>query len=130
MTLDEAIQHCKDVVTENMGKLMCFQSYEVFEAMQCRKCAEEHAQLAEWLEELKELREKAEKYKDGFASGYKEGYRNGVRDSIRPVTIKRSDGTTARVWYNEAKQMFYNSYMTVEFAEKNGWKIEEMEDYL
>lgn len=37
MTLDEAIQHCRD--REN-----------------CSQCGQEHKQLREWLEELKELR--------------------------------------------------------------------------
>lgn len=37
MTLDEAIQHCRD--KEN-----------------CSQCGQEHKQLREWLEELKELR--------------------------------------------------------------------------
>lgn len=38
MTLDEAIQHCR-------------------EKSNCSKCGEEHKQLAEWLEELKQYRE-------------------------------------------------------------------------
>lgn len=37
MTLDEAIQHCRD--KEN-----------------CSQCGQEHKQLKEWLEELKDLR--------------------------------------------------------------------------
>lgn len=37
MTLDEAIQHCRD--KEN-----------------CSQCGQEHKQLREWLEELKDLR--------------------------------------------------------------------------
>ncbi|MCM1222436.1 MAG: phage N-6-adenine-methyltransferase [Lachnospiraceae bacterium] len=41
MTLEEAIQHCKDVA-EKLG---------------CCECAEEHKQLAEWLEELQRYRE-------------------------------------------------------------------------
>ena len=39
MTLDEAIQHCEDIVA-------------------CDECREEHLQLAEWLKELKELKNK------------------------------------------------------------------------
>lgn len=38
MTLDEAIDHAKEV------------------AKRCDKCGEEHKQLAEWLEELKQYR--------------------------------------------------------------------------
>ena len=41
MTLDEAIQHCYDVVNTNKV---------------CGECAKEHLQLAKWLEELKRYR--------------------------------------------------------------------------
>ena len=41
MTLDEAIEHCRD--REN-----------------CSKCGQEHKQLREWLEEFKERRAKDE----------------------------------------------------------------------
>lgn len=44
MTLDEAIQHCKDKVVEQSS---------------CNKeCALDHEQLLEWLQELKNLRNK------------------------------------------------------------------------
>lgn len=39
VTLDEAIQHCEEIVCEH------------------NECASEHKQLAEWLKELKELKE-------------------------------------------------------------------------
>lgn len=42
MTLDEAIEHCEEVATEN-----------------CSECAEEHKQLANWLHTLKYLEENA-----------------------------------------------------------------------
>jgi hypothetical protein len=44
MTLDEAIQHCKEQVQEQAKK-------------GCYSCAEEHQQLAEWLKELKAYKE-------------------------------------------------------------------------
>ena len=44
MTIDEAIQHCKEQVQEQAKK-------------GCYSCAEEHQQLAEWLKELKAYRE-------------------------------------------------------------------------
>ena len=47
MTLEEAIQHCK-----NMAKL---------NEAECFECAEEHEQLAEWLTELKEYLEQKPK---------------------------------------------------------------------
>ena len=42
MTLDEAIQHCKEKSCDNTG------------------CAKDHQQLGEWLTELKHYREKSE----------------------------------------------------------------------
>ncbi len=42
MTIDEAIQHCKDVITK----------------VGCNECGMQHRQLIEWLEELKSYRER------------------------------------------------------------------------
>lgn len=44
MTIDEAIQHCKEQVQEQAKR-------------GCYSCAEEHQQLAEWLKELKAYKE-------------------------------------------------------------------------
>jgi hypothetical protein len=44
MTLDEAIQHCKEVAIEYEAKGECYE------------CGKEHRQLAEWLEDYKELK--------------------------------------------------------------------------
>ena len=52
MTLDEAIQHCKEVANEEKSKLL-----KVGEEYVCSKCADEHEQLAKWLEELKEYKD-------------------------------------------------------------------------
>lgn len=65
MTLDEAIQHCKDVARDNRAKAeeewRAFSIYpfgNVEESAtivdRCDECAEQHEQLAQWLEELKE----------------------------------------------------------------------------
>lgn len=55
MTIDEAIQHAKDVAREE-------KYYAQFEKStlrtKCIKCAGEHEQLAKWLEELKMYRSK------------------------------------------------------------------------
>ena len=45
MTLDEAIQHCKEVAIEYEAKGECYE------------CGKEHRQLAEWLEDYKRLKE-------------------------------------------------------------------------
>ena len=44
MTIDEAIQHCREKVQEQAKK-------------GCYSCAEEHQQLVEWLKELKAYKE-------------------------------------------------------------------------
>ena len=44
MTLEQAIQHCKEVAIEYEAKGECYE------------CGKEHRQLAEWLEDYKELR--------------------------------------------------------------------------
>jgi len=60
-TLDEAIEHCKDVAKQNERKALRNRRHGGYvyeaEALACEKCAMEHLQLAEWLEELKERRE-------------------------------------------------------------------------
>lgn len=43
MSLDEAIQHAKEVAAQNRSN-------------GCIECAEQHELLAEWLEEMKEYR--------------------------------------------------------------------------
>lgn len=45
MTLDDAIQHAKEVAVTQRNN------------QDCIKCAEEHEQLAEWLEKLKEYQQ-------------------------------------------------------------------------
>lgn len=60
-TIDEAIEHCKDVAKQNERKAIRNRNHGGYvyeaEARICEKCAMEHRQLAEWLEELKERRE-------------------------------------------------------------------------
>ena len=54
MTLDEAIQHCKDeahVLFQHSAK------HRTGTEDSCYECAKEHEQLAEWLTELKQRRE-------------------------------------------------------------------------
>ena len=54
MTLDEAIQHCEEVVAEKEDNAR----WELTTTWQneCKQCAADHRQLAEWLTELKERR--------------------------------------------------------------------------
>lgn len=55
MTLDEAIEHAREVAEENREEALnaFFPPY----ADECESCAIEHEQLADWLEELKEYKQ-------------------------------------------------------------------------
>lgn len=58
MTIEEAIEHCKEVAIENRRSALNFARGYVYDAARnCQECAAEHEQLAEWLEELKHRRE-------------------------------------------------------------------------
>ena len=57
MTLDEAIQHCRDVAGEKMAEAVeRANAYDGPGADACHECRKEHEQLAEWLEELRDRR--------------------------------------------------------------------------
>ena len=59
MTIDEAIQHCEEVMMENLEKTKDRNASDPI-AINCGECAEEHRQLAEWLKELKAYRSSSE----------------------------------------------------------------------
>jgi hypothetical protein len=59
MTIDEAIQHCEEVMMENLEKTKDRNASDPI-AINCGECAEEHLQLAEWLKELKAYRSRSE----------------------------------------------------------------------
>ena len=52
MTLDEAIQHSKEVAKKEKDKLL-----KVGDEYICSECGKEHERLVEWLEELKNYKE-------------------------------------------------------------------------
>ena len=54
MTLEQAIQHCKDKAKQLREEA---EIYNPPHSKDCLECAREHEQLAEWLTELKALRE-------------------------------------------------------------------------
>lgn len=58
MTLDEAIEHAKEVASKvrRNGNYLHFRGNERI-ANECDECASEHEQLAAWLTELQERRE-------------------------------------------------------------------------
>lgn len=52
MTLDEAILHAEEVMTENLEKTKGRNASDPI-AINCFECADEHRQLAEWLKQLR-----------------------------------------------------------------------------
>lgn len=58
MTIEEAIQHCKEVAKESREAALTYARENAYEtAISCKACGHEHEQLAEWLTELKQRRE-------------------------------------------------------------------------
>lgn len=58
MTIEDAIQHCKEVAEENRQYALDFARVNIYDsARTCQARAAEHEQLAEWLTELKQRRE-------------------------------------------------------------------------
>lgn len=60
MTLEEAIEHCKEVAKESREAALSYARENAYEtAISCKACGHEHEQLAEWLEELQQRRGRA-----------------------------------------------------------------------
>lgn len=58
MTLEEAIEHCKEVAKESREAALYYARENAYEtAISCKAVGYEHEQLAEWLIELKQRRE-------------------------------------------------------------------------
>ncbi|MGN1343779.1 MAG: hypothetical protein ACI4U3_04315 [Traorella sp.] len=57
MTIDEAIEHCEEIVNKKYAEgMLCHANPNDKELDRCIECANQHEQLKEWLEELKVLR--------------------------------------------------------------------------
>lgn len=78
MTIDEAINHAKEVASELKRKSgLCVQNdNECDKFSSCLNCAKEHEQLAEWLEELKAVRNLDK-------TNFSDGYNRGIDDFIK-----------------------------------------------
>lgn len=58
MTIEEAIEHCRDHAMKQKAKADKYtKNYLMYAAKGCEECAAEHEQLAEWLTELKQRRD-------------------------------------------------------------------------
>lgn len=90
MTLDEAIKHAEEVMTENLEKTKGRNASDPI-AINCFECAEEHRQLAEWLKELKAYREQS-----GDAIS-RQAVLEGLRTCYDTETKEYSDGSQ---WIN------------------------------
>ena len=77
MTLNEAIQHAKEVANKEKCNLLKVGDDYIYS-----ECAMEHEQLAEWLEELKDYRRfnGAKTFDNGFKQGEKYGYKKAIDD--------------------------------------------------
>jgi len=80
MTLDEAINHCEEVV-KDYEKIKCIKAITLEEL----KYAEEYRQIAEWLKELKQLREQIHCRNKENAKGYAKGGIRNDRDNIKTI---------------------------------------------
>ncbi len=59
MTIEEAIEHCKEVAKESREAALSYARANAYEtAISCKACGQEHEQLAEWLTELKHRRDR------------------------------------------------------------------------
>ena len=58
MTIEEEIEHCKEIATESRAAALTYARENYYEtAITCKAFGQEHEQLAEWLTELKQRRE-------------------------------------------------------------------------
>ena len=85
MTLDEAIEHAREVAEENRYEALnaFFPPY----ADECESCAIEHEQLADWLEELKNRRETNFNYVQLMDGRYRDGYNKAIDDLTEKIAI-------------------------------------------
>jgi hypothetical protein len=61
MTLDEAIQHCREVAEEQEKLCKVNDSFN-FSQLKWKECASEHRQLAEWLRKYQKIEQILDDY--------------------------------------------------------------------
>ena len=91
MDLDSAIQHCEEVMMENLEKTKNRNASDPI-AINCGECAEEHLQLAEWLKELKSLKEKADDIDEVGMANIKLALNDGAVKHIQKICNKSECG--------------------------------------
>lgn len=113
MELDEAIKHCKEKAKELSDKAYSQWGKNMTEeqAYDCNECAREHEQLAEWLTDYKRLKAL-----------------ENDRPTLRHVIINHPRYGKSDAWYDEARQIVFQHWVSKEYANTLGWKIEEVEN--
>lgn len=84
MDLESAIQHCEEVMMENLEKTKDRNASDPI-AINCFECADEHRQLAEWLKELKAYKDARAEINQALyddARGEQNDYERGRKSGI------------------------------------------------
>lgn len=95
MTLDEAIEHCKEVMENKNKTLLKYFDRLTYDSIEnCNKCIDEHMQLMKWLEELKELRKQKDKFDENIKffndinlKCHNQGYNKAIDDFVKEISI-------------------------------------------
>lgn len=121
MTLDEAIQHARDVAREERDKLL-----KVGDEYICSECGKEYEQLAKWLEELKE-------YKQLEEQGLLLKLPCKIGDTVYVIGCKYRNGTfekwinTGKFNYSDLEKLNNTVFLTKEEAEQELKRLEGAE---
>lgn len=115
MTLDEAIQHSKEVAKKERDKLL-----KVGDEYICSECGKEHEQLAKWLEELKEYKQLEEQGLI-FKSPYKIGDVIYLCISKRIIELKISC-----IEFRHDRKPFYRTYKVNTGEVGNSFGVDDM----
>lgn len=127
MTLDEMINHVREVAEENREEAMnaFFPPY----ADECESCAEEHEQLVSWLEELKDYRRfnGAKTFDNGFKQGEKYGYNKAIDDLTNKLTSDEFQKYNLDFVFETSKSLSYNECISAfcEYIEKIANELKE-----
>ena len=98
MTLDEAIEHCKEIMENKNKTLLKYFDRLTYDSIEnCNKCIDEHMQLMKWLEELKELRKQKDKFDENIKlfndinlKCYNQGYNKAIDETCNYICCEWS----------------------------------------
>lgn len=105
MTLDEAIEHCDEII----------------EKEDCSKCAKEHEKLKKWLEELKELKNpQPYKFEDLKAGMWI--WDNQIKGVIQVKKILTKK-YCKYLYHDKNKKVFIDEFGAIEFEENRFYPV-------